>query len=152
MDDKARVQAILQANQHMVIATANKNGTPWVTPVSYTFDNQNSLYWVSSKDARHSSNIRARREVAIVVYMTEPTRDAVYVEAEAKELIDDKGIMNAIEIRNTRLQPDKWRVKSLSDVSGQASWRIYKAVPKTMYFREQSEVGNQAVTVRRKIL
>jgi nitroimidazol reductase NimA-like FMN-containing flavoprotein (pyridoxamine 5'-phosphate oxidase superfamily) len=151
MDDITRVQSILQANAHMVLSTANKNGNPWITPVAYTFDKNNSLYWVSSKDARHSSNIRARKEVAIVIYMTEPIRDAVYIEAEAQELVNDTEITSAIAAINTRTQPDKYRVKSLSDVSGQASWRIYKAAPKTMYVREQSMVGNQAVTVRRKI-
>jgi nitroimidazol reductase NimA-like FMN-containing flavoprotein (pyridoxamine 5'-phosphate oxidase superfamily) len=142
---------MLQANMHMVLSTADKNGNPWITPVAYTFDKNNSLYWVSSKDSRHSSNIRARKEIAIVIYMTEPTRDAVYIEAEAQELANDTEITSAIEVINTRKQPDKYRVKSLTDVSGQASWRVYKAVPKTMYVREQSMVGNQAVTVRRKI-
>ncbi len=130
MIDKARIQAVLQTNENMVLSTANKTGTPWVTPVAYTFDNQNSLYWVSSKDARHSSNVRDRSEVAIVIYMTEPTRDAVYIEAEAKELVNHKEILSAIKIISTRAQPDKFRVKSLTDVSGQASWRIYKAIPK----------------------
>ena len=152
MDDKARVKFILQASEHMVLATADKNGKPWATPVSYAFDNENSLYWVSSKDAQHSTNIRARNEVAIVIYMTEPTRDAIYLEADAKEVVDNKEIMSAIGVRNTRSQPDKFSVKTIADVSGQASWRIYKATPKNMYFREQSKIGNQTITVRRKIL
>lgn len=151
MEDKARVRAILQTNEHMVLATADKNGKPWVTPVLYSFDNKNSLYWVSSKDARHSSNVRDRSEVAIVIYMTEPTRDAVYIEAKAEELVDDKEIMSAIEVRNTRHHPDKYRVKTLADVSGHASWRIYKAMPKAMYVRERSKIVNQTVTMRRKI-
>jgi uncharacterized protein YhbP (UPF0306 family) len=152
MADKARVQSIFRANEHMVLATADKDGKPWVTPVSYAFDNQNSLYWVSSKDAQHSSNIRARYDAAIVIYMTEPTTDAIYIEAEAKELVDDKEIMSAIEIRNTRLQPDMYRVTTLAEVSGQAMWRIYKAIPKTMYLRKGVTIGGQAVTVRRKLL
>jgi uncharacterized pyridoxamine 5'-phosphate oxidase family protein len=152
MDDKARVKFILQTNEHMVLATADKNGKPWVAPVSYAFDNVNCLYWVSSKDAQHSNNIRERSEVAIVIYMTEPTSDAVYLEADAKEVVGNKEITCAIEIRNTRPQPDKFSVKVLADVSGQASWRIYKATPKNMYFRVQSETVNQTNTVRRKIL
>jgi nitroimidazol reductase NimA-like FMN-containing flavoprotein (pyridoxamine 5'-phosphate oxidase superfamily) len=152
MDDIARVQSILQANEHMVLATTDKHGKPWVTPVSYTFDTEHCLYWVSSKDARHSFNIRAQREVAIVIYMTQPTTDALYIEAIAEELVEDKEVRQAIEVRDTRLQPDKYRIKTVDDVIGQAAWRIYKATPKTMYFREQSKIGNQAVTVRRKVL
>jgi nitroimidazol reductase NimA-like FMN-containing flavoprotein (pyridoxamine 5'-phosphate oxidase superfamily) len=135
----------------MVLSTADKDGNPWVTPVAYTFDTHNSLYWVSSKDARHSVNIRDRKEIAIVIYATEPTTDAVYIEAEAQELVNDADITSAIEVRNTRTQEEMWRVTSSSDVSGQAAWRIYKAVPKSMYVREHSIVGKQTVTIRRKI-
>lgn len=151
MDDKARIESVLQANVHMVLSTADKDGTPWVTPVAYTFDTDNSLYWVSSKDSRHSSNVRARKDLAIVIFMLEPTTDAIYIEAEAQELVNDADISSAIEVIHTRTQPDKFQVTSLAAVSGEAPWRIYKAVPKTMYVREHSIVGGQAVTVRRKL-
>ena len=136
----------------MVLSTAGESGKPWVTPVAYTFDKNRALYWVSSKDSRHSSNIRSRKEVAIVIFMIEPTQDALYVDAEAQELTDEAEINSAIEVINTRPQPDKFRVNSLNDVSGNASWRIYKATPKQMYVRELMTLNNQAVTVRRKLV
>lgn len=151
MDDTARIQSILQANAHMVLSTADKNGKPWVTPVSYTFDNENCLYWVSSKASRHSTNVRARKEVAIVIYMFEPLQDALYIEAEAKELVNESEIIGAIDVVNTRTPPEKYLVKRLSDVSGTATWRIYKAVSKVLYVRAGTMVGSQAVTVRRRI-
>ncbi len=150
MDDKSRVRFIFQANEIMVLSTADKSGKPWVTPVGYTFDDENCLYWVSSSSAQHSSNISARPEVAIVIYMTELTRDAIYIDAIAEELVDNKAIINAIKIRNTRPQLERFRVKALADVSGKAAWRIYKATPKAMYFREQSTVEGQSVTGRRE--
>lgn len=151
MDDKAHVQSLLKANQHLVLSTADKDGKPWVTPVSYSFDEENSLYWVSSKDALHSSNIRDRKEVAIVIYMTEPVTDAVYIDAEAQELTDETEITSAMKVIDNPMQPDKFRVKSPADASGEAAWRIYKAVPIAMYVREHTQVNDQAVTVRRKI-
>ena len=151
MDDNARIQSIVQSSLHMVISTADKNGKPWATPVTYTFDADNSLYWVSSKDSRHSSNVRARKEIAIVIYMLEPTRDALYIEAEAQELNDETEIQGAIEVTHTREQSDKYKVHSIADVSGEAPWRIYKAVPTAMYVREDSMVKGQAVTVRRLV-
>jgi nitroimidazol reductase NimA-like FMN-containing flavoprotein (pyridoxamine 5'-phosphate oxidase superfamily) len=135
----------------MVLSTADKNGKPWVTPVSYTFDTDNYLYWVSSKDSRHSSNVRVRKEIAIVIYMLEPTGDALYIEAEAQEMNEETEIQGAIEVTHTREQPDKYKVHSIADVSGEASWRIYRAVPTAMYVREDSLVKNQAVTVRRPV-
>lgn len=152
MDDKVRVDSVLKTNEHMVIATADNKGKPWVTPVAYTFDSDNSLYWVSSKDSQHSSNIRDRAEVAIVIYMTEPKSDALYIDAIAKELVDNQEILDAIEVRNTRVQLERFRVKTIEDVSGLASWRIYKAKVTSMYFRKQDEIGGQLVTSRRKIV
>jgi nitroimidazol reductase NimA-like FMN-containing flavoprotein (pyridoxamine 5'-phosphate oxidase superfamily) len=135
----------------MVLATADGNGKPWITPVAYSFDKNNSLYWMSSKDSRHSSNVRVRKEVAIIIYMTEPISDALYIEAEAQELVNDAEIAGAIEVINIRPHPAKYQIKSLSDVTGPAAWRIYKAVPNTMYVREQSTAGKQAVTTSREI-
>jgi nitroimidazol reductase NimA-like FMN-containing flavoprotein (pyridoxamine 5'-phosphate oxidase superfamily) len=135
----------------MVISTADKDGNPWITPVSYAFDQQYCLYWVSAKDSRHSSNIRERKEVSIVIYMYEPKADAVYIEAEAEELTDDAEIIDAIKVRSSRPQLKKFEVKSLEEVTSRAAWRIYKAIPKAMYVRESTMVENQAVTIRRKI-
>ncbi len=151
MDDVNRIQSILHSNLNMILSTADKNGTPWITPVAYTFDKDNSLYWVSSKNSRHSANVRARKEIAIVIFMFEPAADAIYIEANAKELVNESEILLAINVVNTRTPPERYRVKGLSDVSGQAEWRIYKAVSKAMYVRAGAMVGSQAVTVRRKI-
>jgi nitroimidazol reductase NimA-like FMN-containing flavoprotein (pyridoxamine 5'-phosphate oxidase superfamily) len=151
MDDNARIVSVLQDNLHMVLSTADENGKPWVTPVSYSFDEHNNLYWASAKDSRHSANIRARKEVAIVIYTTESTNDALYIEAEAQELVGDQEILSAIEVTHTREQPGKYRIRSIDDVSGESAWRLYKATPEATYVRSQSISGGKAVTVRRKI-
>jgi nitroimidazol reductase NimA-like FMN-containing flavoprotein (pyridoxamine 5'-phosphate oxidase superfamily) len=151
MDDKARVRHILDAHEHLVLATADEQGRPWVTPASYTPDQDRCLYWMSDKDARHSSNIRNRSGVAIVIYATGKDSDALYIEAEARELSGTEEINNAIKIIDTRPHPEKFRIGSVDDVSGDGAWRIYKAVPKAMYVRKQSSSGGQPVTVRRQL-
>lgn len=151
MDDRSRLESLLRANENMVLSTADVNGNPWVTPVGYTHDKDYCLYWTSSKNSRHSSNIRARKVVAAVIYKLQPLRDACYMEAEAQELINEKEILNAIKVINTREHPAKYRIVSPKDVTGEAEWRIYKATPKAVYLREQTTVRGQAVTVRRKI-
>ncbi|MFI5271031.1 MAG: pyridoxamine 5'-phosphate oxidase family protein [Candidatus Saccharimonadales bacterium] len=151
MDDKDRIHSVLQACVDMVISTADKEGTPWVTPVSYVFDDKNCLYWVSSKDSRHSLNIKERKEIAIVIYMYEPRRDAIYIEAEAEELSDKAAIEEAIKVRSLRPQPKQFEIKSIDEVTGAYPWRIYKATPKSIYVRESIIIKNQPVTIRRKI-
>lgn len=106
---------------------------------------------MSSKHSRHSVNVRGRKEIAIVIFMLEPVKDALYIEAEATEPINESEIAHSIDTVNSRTPLKKYRIKGLGDVSGKAAWRIYKATPKTMYVRVGTMLGDQAVTKRRKI-
>jgi nitroimidazol reductase NimA-like FMN-containing flavoprotein (pyridoxamine 5'-phosphate oxidase superfamily) len=65
-DDIAR--AILDAGIYVVIATADANGMPWVSPVWFAKEDYQELYWVSYPAARHSQNIAVRPQIAMVVF------------------------------------------------------------------------------------
>jgi nitroimidazol reductase NimA-like FMN-containing flavoprotein (pyridoxamine 5'-phosphate oxidase superfamily) len=82
---------LMAANSYMTIATAGADGTPWVSPVWFAPWGEDRLVWVSDPNARHSRNIAARPEVAIVVFdSTVPVgaAEAVYLRAAARELHD----------------------------------------------------------------
>jgi len=100
-----RARHLLDAGNHMTIATVDPEGTPWVTPVFYVADADDALYWVSDNEARHSVNIRANPAVAVVIYQTQPTTDAVYITARAVELDDRREILHAIEVLLRKDQP-----------------------------------------------
>jgi nitroimidazol reductase NimA-like FMN-containing flavoprotein (pyridoxamine 5'-phosphate oxidase superfamily) len=139
---------LLQSQNHMTLATADGAGTPWVSPVFFVQGERLSVYWVSSRTARHSDNIRHRSEVAIVVFVTQPQVEAVYLEASAEELEEESEIKLAIDLLQQKPQPDKFTVKEVSDVVGDAAWRIYKATPHAAYLRADDTENGQAVTVR----
>lgn len=151
MDDKARLLSVLNENKHLVLSTANKDGDPWVTPLAYNFDINNNLYWVSSIDSKHSTNIKQRKEVAIVIFMVEPKSDAIYINANAKELFNKKDMEAAFNVLKNRAQPDIFRVKNIDDVLNNSPWRIYKAEPTAFFVRELTKSEGRYITVRRKM-
>jgi len=91
-------RTIVDSNMYMTLATADAAGRPWASPVWYAASGYAEFYWVSSPDARHSRNIAARPETAVVIFDSRApvgTGQAVYVSAVAEELAGadlDRGI------------------------------------------------------------
>jgi len=81
-------QEILDANAYMTLATADADGVPWASPVWFARAGD-ELFWISYEHRRHSRNIAARPQVAIVVFdstVTPGDAKAVYIEATAARL------------------------------------------------------------------
>jgi nitroimidazol reductase NimA-like FMN-containing flavoprotein (pyridoxamine 5'-phosphate oxidase superfamily) len=145
-----RAKRLIDQNANMVLATANVEGVPWISPVFYVMDDRYDLYWTSWVEARHSANVREHPPVAIVVY-DEPPKDveAVYISARAVELNDSDEVRYGIEIMRRRddWQPEHWRIKDISVVTGDGPWRIYRASPETVEVRfAREERGERIVT------
>ena len=81
---------VIDPNQFMTIGTANGEGVPWVSPVWCAPVEYREFFWVSDPEARHSSNIAAWPQVAIVIFDShEPGGwKAVYISATASEVTD----------------------------------------------------------------
>jgi uncharacterized protein YhbP (UPF0306 family) len=156
MNTSQTARYLIENNKHMTVATASTDAKPWVSPVFYTPDKAFNLYWVSDKEAIHSRNIRSNPRVAIVIFGPVPpdnTIDGVYLDADAVELADEQEIQAAIGVLTQRKQAEKFTIKSPSDVTGRAAWRIYKATPKQVSKRADAvnEASGQAITVRESV-
>jgi nitroimidazol reductase NimA-like FMN-containing flavoprotein (pyridoxamine 5'-phosphate oxidase superfamily) len=97
-DRDAEARAIVAGTRYMVLATADADGRPWATPVWFATEDGTRFLWVSSPAARHSRNIAARPEIALVIFDSQVAvgdARALYVAAVARELPDaeiDEGI------------------------------------------------------------
>ena len=83
------LRSVIDANRFMTLATADVQGTPWASPVWFARRDERRFLWASRPTTRHSRNIAARPDVAIVIYDSRTTpdeRQAVYIEASATEL------------------------------------------------------------------
>jgi hypothetical protein len=69
------------------------------------------------------------------------------------ELHEVAEVERAIQVRRTRPQDRKFAVTSPADVLGDASWRMYQAVPVAVYlYRDAAEIiHGQHVDVRVKV-
>lgn len=149
--DKAKY--LIKKAENMVIATADQNGKPWISPVGFQPDKEYNLYWVSSKGALHSENIRNRPEVAIVIVGKTPDGavDGVYFDAAATELEDEVEVKQAVAILAKRPKEPEFDVNSIDQVTGNAVWRIYKAKPLKISKRADTTLNGQAITVREPV-
>jgi pyridoxine/pyridoxamine 5'-phosphate oxidase len=136
MDDPAAVaKRLVEANVYMTLATADREGRPWASPVWFAHENLSRFVWVSKPGARHSQNLAARAEVGIVIFdstVGQGAAEAVYVEAEAEQLggaEDERGI----DIFNRRSEALGWPSWTVADVREPAQLRLYGATASALY-------------------
>ncbi len=94
---------VIDSNQFMTIGTADEEGVPWVSPVWYAPAEYREFFWVSDPEARHSRNIAARPQVAIVIFDSHEAGGwkAVYVSATAGE-VTGADVERGIELFNRK--------------------------------------------------
>ena len=110
MDTEA-ARAIVDANSYMTLATADADGAPWASPVWFAHEQYETFLWMSRPGARHSRNIAARREIAIVIFdstVSPQQRNAVYVEAAAA-IVPDAELADAVAVYAARSVAAGWR-------------------------------------------
>lgn len=126
-DLRRKVDEVLDRVEHATVATVSADARPWNTPV-YFARNQDSLYWVSRRDAQHSENIRENGRAFIVVYdpsRKDTTGAGVYFEAEVAELTHDDAIRSALELIYRRRNKSVPRVSWFSRDSPQAVYHAH---------------------------
>src|SRR3989344_3218167 len=150
-----KAKQILASNIYMTIASASKEGEPWISPVFFAYDEYYNLYWTSNKGSKHSQLIRNNPRVAIVIFDSrapEGEGDGIYFEATAEELNNEPEIRSAMELLSARVTKDEFRVKSVEEVSNDSAWRIYRAVPtKTYKLGDGEHINGQYVDRRIEI-
>jgi nitroimidazol reductase NimA-like FMN-containing flavoprotein (pyridoxamine 5'-phosphate oxidase superfamily) len=123
---RAIATSIIDANSFMTLATADGEGRPWASPVWYAPSAYREFFWASSPDATHSRNLRARPEVAVVIFDSHRTGgwNAVYLSAVAEELEEpDEGI----EIFSARSEAQGFGPWTRERVLPPARHRLYRA-------------------------
>lgn len=122
-------RAIIDSNLYMTLGTADETGRPWVSPVYFAPEGFERFYWVSSPEATHSRNLRARPEVSIVIFdsgVPVGSGQGVYVSAVAEELAADD-LEWGIVIFSRRSEAHGAGEWSSEDVRPPARHRLYRA-------------------------
>jgi nitroimidazol reductase NimA-like FMN-containing flavoprotein (pyridoxamine 5'-phosphate oxidase superfamily) len=135
----ARARAIVDANAYMVLATADREGRPWASPVWFAPHEYREFFWVSSPDARHSRNIDGRGEVAVVIFDSQApvgSGQGVYLSAVAEEVAGGARA-DGIEIFSRRSLEQGAREWTLAEVEGPAPLRLYRATAREAFLGER---------------
>jgi nitroimidazol reductase NimA-like FMN-containing flavoprotein (pyridoxamine 5'-phosphate oxidase superfamily) len=129
-DPATIARSIIDANTYMTLGTADERGVPWVTPVWFAREGYREFLWVSKPGARHSHNLAARPQLAIVIFDSQTPINAgtgVHMAAGGEELEDDAEIQHGIEVFSQRSQQQGARPWTPDDVTGAATLRLYRA-------------------------
>lgn len=119
-------RSIIDSNRYMTLATADEHGSPWASPVWYAPVGYREFLWVSSPEARHSRNLAARDELAIVIFDSHQAGgwNALYLTAVAEALTDvDGAILNF----SRHGEAQGLRAWTRDDVLPPAHHRLYRA-------------------------
>jgi nitroimidazol reductase NimA-like FMN-containing flavoprotein (pyridoxamine 5'-phosphate oxidase superfamily) len=128
-------QAIVARERYMTLATADADGEPWASPVWFAPDGSGGFVWVSAPEARHSRNIAARPQVAIVIFdshIRPGEGEGVYLSATAAE-VDPTALDEPLAAYAARSRAQGLADWSRADVLPPARHRLYRATPTAAY-------------------
>jgi nitroimidazol reductase NimA-like FMN-containing flavoprotein (pyridoxamine 5'-phosphate oxidase superfamily) len=121
----AIARRVIDSNQFITIGTADEESVPWVSPAWYAPAEYREFFWVSDPEARHSRNIAARPQVAIVIFDSHEAGGwkAVYVSATAGE-VTGADVERGIELFNRKSVDRGLREWTAEDVRAPAKHRL----------------------------
>jgi len=131
----ASAKTIIDSNQFMTLATADREGRPWASPVWFAHEGYTRFVWVSKPEARHSRNLVERPEAGIVIFdSTLPMGNGqgVYVEAEVEQLEEDRA-ERAIAVFSSRSRECGGREWTVADVRPGTRLRLYLATASAQF-------------------
>src|SRR5581483_3836028 len=139
---------IIKKTIYAVVATSSPSDLPWNSPVYVVYDDELNFYWASSRESRHSRNIRRNSKVSLVIFDSGAswgTGEGVFIEARAVEVEDHLEIEKACHLRSDRI-PDANQPPR--DFIGDMPRRIYRASPRKIWMNHGGKVNGHFVDER----
>jgi general stress protein 26 len=136
-DERAELaRAIVDEIAFMTLATVDAAGRPWASPVWFAHADYEDFLWVSRPDTRHSQNLAANPEIAIVIFDSRTPIDTgrgVYLEAKAGQVHDDAEIERITAIFSDASVAQGGSGWTAAEVREPASLRPYRARVSTAF-------------------
>jgi nitroimidazol reductase NimA-like FMN-containing flavoprotein (pyridoxamine 5'-phosphate oxidase superfamily) len=141
----ALVRSIVDTNRFMALGTADRDGTPWVSPVWYAAASYREYLWVSRPGTRHSRNLTDRPQVAITIYDSHGPGEwaALYMAGTAAAIED---VDAPLAVFNRRGRKQRLRGWSRTEVVAPGEFRLYRAAISEQFVLDDHD-GRRAVRV-----
>lgn len=146
---------IIEKNQYISIASADRKGVPWISPVVYCYDVNWNIYFVSMPTSRHCSNLSTNNKVACAIFDSrQKWGEGVGLQIEANsEVLNLKESIRVSKIYALRKYPygginTKVATNFIkSMVLKGKQYKIYKITPTTIWMNDP----NSRLDVRVKV-
>lgn len=133
---------VIDRSLYMVLATADRTGQPWPSPVYFAHSEYRDFFWVSQPDATHSINLRDRREVGIAIFDSDQkigaAKEGVYILGVARELPAHE-TPEGVEIYSRRSVDHGGNSFTTEDISPPAQHRLYQATAEAIFVVDEHD-------------
>ena len=143
-DLAAIARAVMDANRYMTLATADRAGRPWASPVFYATADYTEFYWISPPAAVHSRNLAQRPDISIVIFdsrVAEGAGQAVYMSATARP-VAARDVGRALAVYPGPADPGPPR--TAEQVQEPAPYRLYQATVRERWILCPRDAGRCA--------
>jgi hypothetical protein len=150
-DNNAHAREVLGGTTYAVLATADADGNPWVTPVWFAHEGLDRVYWVSWPGSRHSQLIEQRPDIALTVFDTSAVPHegtAFYAVARAGRCPDEQ-VDDGLRVFNQRSLAQGIGEFTRERVTGAARLRLYVAEIAEAWVLDQDADVDQRAPVPR---
>ena len=135
---------IIEKNQYVSIATSDKKGKVWISPVVYTYDKSWNFYFLSMPSSKHCKNITENNDVAIAIFnSTQLWGEGVGLQIEAEaEPLKLSEYPNVIKLYALRKYPyggintDRAMKFARTMVTQGKIYKIYKVTPIVVWMND----------------
>jgi hypothetical protein len=150
-DNNAHARAVLDGTTFAVLATADADGTPWVTPVWFAHDGLERIHWLSWPGSRHSQLIEQRPDIAFTVFDSTAAPyegTAFYATARARECAEQE-LEAGLAVLNRRMLAQGLGEVGRERITGDARLRLYVAeITEAWVLDQDAEVDQRAPVPR----
>jgi uncharacterized protein YhbP (UPF0306 family) len=146
----AQAHHILRTERFLTLATVNRSGFPWASPLLYGYDAELTLYWSSAIASRHSVNLdetQGRCAVTMFDSHASPGKIAGLFLTGVAGLVSENQVAQAMEHLFDRM--DQRPHRTAADYLGDSPRRFYQFQPREIWLTgDRVPVGNQLVDTK----
>lgn len=129
----------------MTLATVDKNGVPWASPVYYCMDENNNFYFASSPKSRHMKNIESNNAASFAIFdSTAPEGKGCGVQGmgTVKKLNNLELLIGMKYYISTflKMKPSMYKEKGF--------YRLYKLTPVKFYVTDNDSDVDKRIQVK----
>lgn len=140
------MRQIIRENRYLTLATANKKGEAWASPLAYAYDEaKNIFYFYSARSSRHCLNMAENPKVSVCIFnSTLPSAKAEGLQFDA--VVEEVSVGDLPQVMDFYFEtsfPDEeerkeW-VRPVSDFLPDSAQAFYQIKPINLFINDHQD-------------